>query len=173
MQCPLFRSAARPERSRIVTEDTALLILAELRALPSAIAEAIADAIAAAVPERRASTLNDDERAVLALLLPAISRAVGDRSFTTRELVHHAATVDPELRIAIERATMTLNANSARRIGKRLQRAEGLAMSGGLHVERCDVDREGVVWRVVAAVRLSHLQHIRAGQRQPTPSVAQ
>jgi hypothetical protein len=122
----------------------------------------IADVLSSgAGPERPRVTLTDTERGVLALLLPAISAAVGDRLFTVRDLLEHATTVDPELRIALECATFKLDAGSARRIGKRLQRAQGLPMNGFSLVRHEAKDRDGVVWQIRANVRLSNSRQIR------------
>jgi hypothetical protein len=89
--------------------------------------------------ERRPAPV--DERA--GKLLAVIAEHVGDRVFSSAELVTHAR-LAPALRFAIVESFGALN---ARRIGKWLRRVEGQVL-GGLRVERIGADALGVAWRV-------------------------
>lgn len=90
-----------------------------------------------AATNRRALTAED--RRVLAILLPAISRSIGDAVFTSVDLQGHAAT-DGQLRAA-------LGGISRRKLGKLLARCAGLDRDG-LCVQRVGSVREGVLWCV-------------------------
>ena len=90
---------------------------------------------------RRAGPRDDAERRVLA----AIAVAVGDRAFTSAELLAHGR-VDPALAEAIEAADVDLD--SPRACGKLLARLER-ETSGGLRLTRVDTDRDGsIIWQV-------------------------
>jgi hypothetical protein len=119
-------------------------ILAELRALPAAIAGAIA-------AEHRAATLSAADRAALATLLPAIAAVVGARSWTARDLLAHAR-LDNQAAILL-RAAITGAAGkpddsgAVKRLGKLLARAEGFVL-GDLLVARIGPVREGTLWTI-------------------------
>ena len=104
-------------------------------------------------PVNPASTcgLRDNERASLTRFVSSIAAAIGDRMFTARELAAHADSVDPILKAALERAGCD---GDSRRLGKRLQRAEGRPLQG-YKVERIGSDRDGAIWRIDTHQRLS------------------
>lgn len=85
---------------------------------------------------------------VAASLLRAIINTIGTRVFTCCDLVEHAA-LAPALRSAIVGAVG--EAMKPQRIGKLLQRVEGLDFDG-LSAHRIGSDREGAVW-TIARVR--------------------
>jgi len=108
----------------------------QLAALPAAIAAAIGQRHAA----RRLSRA--DETA-LSALLPAIAKAVGNRPFSMRELIQHAA-LEIAPAIALREA---LASADPRRIGRLLRRCCGNDV-GGYRVREVDSRRDGVVWAV-------------------------
>jgi uncharacterized membrane protein len=75
-------------------------------------------------------------------LVPAIARAIGDRGFTSRELVDHAR----EDR-ALAAAILSTDTTNARELGKLLARVEGCAVDG-FTVAKVDTGRDGLVWQV-------------------------
>jgi hypothetical protein len=88
-----------------------------------------------------ASALSRADRALLAKLLPAIAGARGSEEFTSRDL---AADSSPALRLVLRRL-------SVKQIGRLLARAEGIAIDGWI-VQRCGIEINVALWRVVAAV---------------------
>lgn len=90
---------------------------------------------------RSARLLSRDDRALLARLLPAIAGVLGSEQFTSRDL---AATSAPGLRFV-------LRGLSVKSIGRLLSRSEGVPIDGWL-VERCGVEINVALWRVVATV---------------------
>ena len=123
-------------------------LITEIRRLSLAIASAFQSADDS--PPRE---LRDDEHGELVRLAADISDAVGDRMFSVRELLEHAG-VDDVLRAGLVKAVGEFDSRTARRIGKRLQRAAGQRLNG-LHVERVKCERDGAVWRIVSAARVS------------------
>jgi hypothetical protein len=99
-------------------------------------------ALRADMRERRpAPSLSRSDRAVLARLLPAIA---GDRGsepfdFTSRDL-----RAKPGLRVV-------LRGLSVKQIGRLLSRAEGVPIDGYI-VERCGIEINVALWRVLASV---------------------
>jgi hypothetical protein len=75
-------------------------------------------------------------------LLLAVAEAIGDRPWTSAQLVAHA-NVDPALREALTAADIT----SAQELGCVCRRLEGIAVAG-LRLDRVGRSREGVLWRV-------------------------
>lgn len=118
-------------------------ILAELRAMPAAIAGAIA-----AGDRSRGAALSQADRAMLAALLPVIAGTIGTYVFSARELIAHAASpVNAGLRVELERAFGPLAPGTTRRLGRFLTRGAGFVASG-LRVERIGDAREGALWLV-------------------------
>jgi len=76
-------------------------------------------------------------------LLIAIAAAAGSLPFTSRQVVAHARTV-PALAAAIQDAAI----GSVRELGHLLRRVEGICIEG-LRLERHDVVRSGIQWRIV------------------------
>jgi hypothetical protein len=124
-------------------------LIVELRALPAAIAEALQY-----VDQPRCRALRDGEHVELVVLITAISAAVGNRLFTANELIKHAEDVEPALRMTLVQVVGVFDSRTARRIGKRLQRAEGQRLNG-YQVERVKTERGGAVWRITAPSRVS------------------
>jgi hypothetical protein len=91
--------------------------------------------------QRGTHSLSREDRVLLARLLPAIAGARGSEEFTSRDL---AADSSPALRLVLRRL-------SVKQIGRLLARAEGMAIDGWL-VQRCGVEINVALWRVVAAV---------------------
>jgi hypothetical protein len=89
--------------------------------------------------DRRPSPLSRGDRTILARLLPAIGGALGSEEFTSRDLACHSAS---GLRLVLRRL-------SAKSIGRLLARADGVPIDGWL-VERCGVEINVALWRVVA-----------------------
>ena len=75
-------------------------------------------------------------------LLVAIAEAVGDRPFTSAQLIAHAA-ADDALRDALLAADIT----TARELGTLCRRLEGVPLAG-LCLARIKVHRDGIVWCV-------------------------
>jgi hypothetical protein len=75
-------------------------------------------------------------------LLLAIAEAIGDRPFTSAQLMAHAD-ADPALRAALTAADIT----TPRELGTLCRRLEGTPLAG-LCLERVDEHRDGIVWRV-------------------------
>jgi hypothetical protein len=76
-------------------------------------------------------------------LLRVIARVIGDTPFSAREVLRHARIVEP-LRDHLAAAGI----RSARQLGKRFRRTEGRDCAG-FRLVRLDVDRDGVVWRLL------------------------
>jgi len=76
-------------------------------------------------------------------LLIAIAAAAGSLPFTSRQVFAHARTV-PALAAAVQDADI----GSVRELGKLLRRVEGVCIDG-LRLERDDVVRGGILWRIV------------------------
>src|SRR5262245_13164504 len=76
-------------------------------------------------PERRRKRLSPRDRAALAVILPLIAVAIGDRAFTVHELMEHGTLpTRTTLRMAIERV------GDARKLGRLLRRGEGVDIDG-------------------------------------------
>jgi hypothetical protein len=135
-----------------VSEEAALLreLIAELRGLPSALALAIQSS---ALPAPGRSELRDGEQAKLVRFITGIASAVGDRVFSAGDLLAHAD-VDVALKGTLEHAVGPIGSSTARRVGKRLQRARGQALQG-YKTEKVGSDRTGALWRITAPSRLS------------------
>ena len=71
-----------------------------------------------------------------------MAEAVGDRTFTSAELIRHAD-VHPALKAQLDGALV----DSPRQLGKLLASIEGRSIQG-LMLERVDETREGILWRV-------------------------
>ena len=76
-------------------------------------------------------------------LLAAIAASVKDKEFNAAELLQHAD-VDATLATAFDVAQIT----TARQLGLVLRRLEGHVVDH-CYLERLDVDRDGIVWKVV------------------------
>lgn len=111
-------------------ESTQVALLGEIRDLLQTL-------VHRSVANRRALTVED--RKALAILLPSISRSIGDAMFTAADLQEHAAT-DDQLRRA-------LGSIGSRKLGKLLARSAGLGLDG-VCIERVGTVREGAMWRV-------------------------
>ena len=117
------------------TPDTIVSLLRELVDLQRQILAALEQR------QRPVASLTRADRAVLARLLPAIA---GDRGsepfdFTSRDL-----RATPGLRVV-------LRGLSVKQIGRLLSRAEGVPIDGYI-VERCGVEINVTLWRVLASV---------------------
>ena len=80
-----------------------------------------------------------DDRA----LLVAIAESIGDRRFTSGELIHHA-TIAPALHEALRAADV----QEPHELGVLFRRLQGITIDG-MRVERTDDSRAGAVWRVL------------------------
>jgi hypothetical protein len=116
----------------------------EIRHLPEAIAAAMA---VVRTPQR---DLGEDEERDLTTLARGITAAIGDRAFLAAELVAHSR-LDPALQGTLDTAGC---GSDCRKLGKRLQRAEGHPLQGH-KVERVRTERGGALWRIVAISRVS------------------
>jgi hypothetical protein len=88
----------------------------------------------------RRSHLTRADRDRLAQILPAIAGALGSEPFASRDL----SDASPGLRVV-------LRGLSVKQIGRLLSRAEGVPIDGWL-VERCGIEINVALWRVVATV---------------------
>lgn len=93
----------------------------------------------------RGASLTREDRDRLAVLLPAVSLAVGSAIFTVRDLVGHAKT-DAELQAVIDKQFGT-DAGAPKKLGKLLARCDGFAEEG-LRVAGVRKVRDGMLWRV-------------------------
>lgn len=109
-------------------------VLEKLEALPRNIANAA----------HMGASLTRQDRDSLSILLPAISAALGDAVFATRDLMNEASN-DPELQRAIDR---TVPGCTPQKLGKLLARSEGFSENSH-RVESAGKAREGVLWRVM------------------------
>jgi hypothetical protein len=75
-------------------------------------------------------------------LLVAIAEAIGDRSFTSAQLIAHGD-ADPALRAQLLAADIT----GAQELGCVFRRLEGIALKG-FRLERAGDERAGILWRV-------------------------
>jgi hypothetical protein len=99
--------------------------------------------ILAALEQRRTPyPLTRADRMRLAPMLPAIAGALGSEPFTSRDLVADDAA--PALRVVC--GTLSI-----KQIGRLLARAEATPIDGWL-VERCGVEINVTLWRIVRAV---------------------
>ena len=118
-------------------QDSELLaaILEELRGLRADLAD------------RKRGRLSLADRALLAAFLPVVAAVVGARAFTVRELVDHA-------RLPTEAALLDAlaAAGGANKAGRLLKRGNGIEVDGMMAWNVGD-DRDGLVWRVRAAIR--------------------
>jgi hypothetical protein len=89
--------------------------------------------------QRRPSSLSRRDRELLVAMLPAVAGALGSDPFASRDL---AADSSPGLRLVLRDL-------SVKQIGRLLARAEGIPIEGWL-VERCGVEINVALWRVVA-----------------------
>ena len=104
-----------------------------------------------AISNQRATDSPVDSDTAAPVLLRAIADIVGDHGFTAADLLLRVPPpADAPLRRAIVRA---VRAESPRRIGKLLKRYEGADVAG-LRVVRVGVERDGIVWQVVACLRV-------------------
>jgi len=90
--------------------------------------------------QRRPSHPTREDRDRLAAILPAIAGALGSEAFASRDLVSDDAA--PALRVVLAGLTV-------KSIGRLLARAEGTPINGYM-VERCGVEINVTLWRVVA-----------------------
>jgi hypothetical protein len=127
-----------------MNDEALLAVLAEMREIRDEI-RALRFAVERGRPRQRI----EPDDAALAGLLRAISAAVGDNYFNSSQLAAHAALPDAA---ALHAALMeVIGAVDSRKIGKLLARIEGREI-GGLEVHRLSSkDRNGVIWKVVAA----------------------
>jgi hypothetical protein len=89
---------------------------------------------------RQVSPLTRADRTKLAAILPAIAGTLGSEPFASRDLVADDAA--PALRLVF-------NGLTVKSISKLLARGEGVPLSGFM-VERCGVEINVTLWRVVA-----------------------
>jgi hypothetical protein len=83
------------------------------------------------------------DRELLAVLLPAISEALGTQRWTGAELFDHAQRNEAELLVALD-AALGLDESAVRRLGKLFSRAHGVTLDGLLRIERHDEKRDGL-----------------------------
>lgn len=127
-----------------MSDDQAEAIVNLLRTLVADVA-----ALRAATAGRLAGTLSGADRRILEKLLPAISDALGNASWSASGLFEHAELLDIQLGAELRQI---LGAEPSRKaIGKLLARGAGLAIAG-LEIERVARTRAGVLWRVSARV---------------------
>lgn len=122
--------------------------MAQQLARIAALLETLPARLAAVMHKGGANTLKRDEREALAILLPALVAAAGDRLvFTAAEALGHVATTKPEAIQALEASLGTSDAGLARRLGRLLARAEGVVIED-LNVQRIGATRTGMLWQV-------------------------
>ncbi|SRR6266699_2133204 len=127
--------------------ETEALILAKLNALSD---EVHALRLAVERGGRHIKNAEPDAAAMAGLLHAIVATERRDYNFTSAELSAHAQLTEPEcvaLCAAIVGAVGSLN---PRRIGKFLHHIEGHSF-GGLSVHRLGADRNGAIWKIVAA----------------------
>jgi hypothetical protein len=130
---PFSTSAYAPE--------AALDLLAELVALHRQDVELQRQILAALERSHRpVSALSRSDRQVMERLLPAIAGALGSEQFTSRDLPD----ASPGLRVVLRDL-------SVKQIGRLLSRAEGVPIEGWI-VERCGIEINVALWRVLASV---------------------
>lgn len=76
---------------------------------------------------RRPQPLSASDQSALETLVPTIIAAVGDRTFTVRELFQHADLTIPAA-VALRKALTSIG--STKKVGRLLHRGEGLDISG-------------------------------------------
>jgi hypothetical protein len=115
-------------------------LTAEMRALRAQLAER--------GRPRCGTTISRFDRERCAIVLPGISAAIGDETFTVRALLARAFGDDLMLLASIAQAVGDDDA-AGRRLGKLLAKVEGLEVDG-YRVERVDDNNgEGCYWKVV------------------------
>ncbi len=124
-------------------EASLLDVVAELKRI-GLLLEGLPRAIAAASHGGR--SLSKDDRAKLAILLPAISKAIGSHYFTARDLWHEAEK-DAELSGALRKALGDTGALAGKKLGKLLARADGFNQDGFSVISGKKV-REGMLWSI-------------------------
>ena len=110
-----------PQQPAPDTNAEALMLLREIRDELRAIRSALS-------PKQRQPVLCNGDRAALETLLPAISEAVGTRTFSTRELLDHAKLEIPQT--AALRAALVALENNPRKLGRLLSRGADVEISG-------------------------------------------
>jgi hypothetical protein len=134
-----------PERGAALGEnevhaEAIVVLLSELLAAVQRLPEELARARL-----RPASDLSAQDRAKLERVLPAISMFLGDMTFSTKDLLSHAAD-DRELHAAVEFACGP-SKGAARKLGMLLARGAG-HKSGGFTVYKNGRARDGDLWMV-------------------------
>lgn len=124
----------RPDSRPAIDQGVLVQILEELRGISAKL-------------DRGLVPISAADREVLAVLLPAISEALGNQRWTGCELLDHARRHDAEVLLALD-AALGLDESAVRRLGKLLSRTHGVTLDG-LKVERYDEKRDGLQWGVV------------------------
>ena len=124
-----------------VTPNQALLVVQLLTQIRDGQHEVVA-----LLKEQRPPPKPGDAR--YAELVAAIRAAIGDRVFSSAELIEHCD-VAPELAVAI---TETVGGFNTRKVGRVLRRVEGMDLDG-LRVARIGSDSNGVTWQIIALGR--------------------
>lgn len=135
---------------------------AELRALRRDLREMV---------RARVTQLHPADRTKLQVLLPAIAAGIGDRLFTSKELIVFAESElsgAEQFRAVLEQAISTIDDNAGRRLGKLLARAAYLDV-GEWRVEQIGSDRDGAIWKVCGLASLSEFQRVPNSHR-PLPA---
>lgn len=101
-------------------------------------------------PKQRQTALCNGDRAALGVLLPAISEAVGSRTFSIRELLEHAK-LEIDATAPLRAALAKVDA-SPRKLGRLLKRGTDVDIDGYRIVE-IGASRDGMLRTVVTITR--------------------
>jgi len=133
--------------------ETEALILTSIRSLSEKIDALRRDLVAEMRAPREALERTPGRRKepdVTTLLHAIVATERRDSNFTSAELSAHAHLSEPEC-VALRCALLaTVGSLEPKRIGKFLHRIAGRSF-GGLSVHRLDADRNGAIWKIVAA----------------------
>jgi hypothetical protein len=105
--------------------------------MPCMASDRTGTSITARNPTPSTSSASSSKKRADIALLAAVAEAIGDRQFTSAQLMAHA-TVHPALHEALEAADIT----NAHELGCVFRRMEGIAVTG------FRLERAGVVWQV-------------------------
>ena len=122
-----------------MSDDDSKAIVSLLRMLVADVA-----LLRAAVGGSRARALSSGDHGLFEKLLPEISAALGNSTWTVADLIEHGG-LDAAFGVALRR--ILGEEPSRKRLGKLLARGAGSAIAG-LEIERVARTRAGMIWRV-------------------------